>query len=629
MIAKQKTSGFALPTVLIVSVIMLIVLLAALTAASSVRSGIDSQYYEQLAREGAEAGIARAQGCLQQSATVPTWSDAKPLTPWTDCSGNALTTETCPSGTNATNTKAACSVLLTSTLRTSFSVGLPTTSSSGVQLIVATGYSYVLRTTDTSISRTYTASQSASVGSNVAITYTNISNAGPNSFGLGNPLAADSFSFGADGNVYGLGYNGFGILGNGSTANATKPAKFMLPGNLKASSVGVNGLSGGMSAFVITVDGQVYGAGANNFGQLGNGSTSSYQSTPVKFNLPAGKFASTMFVHGESTFVICTDGTVYGAGAGTYGQLGNGAATNSSTPVQMILPAGEKATQIQADWHSVYIVTQSGKAYFTGINDWGQSGNGTLGGQINTPVRFYPNAGDAGEPTVLQVVTDGNTGWIRLSDGSVWGVGRSGDGQLGNASATTGATGYYTLAYTKFNLGSERAVQIATDYVDIGILTATGKVIGGGRNDSGELGCGTTGPTYATPCQMQLPSGAVGSAIVVTGDGQTGASDRYIDNTLVLTTDGRAYAVGDNNYGQLGTGASGAAQSTPKLMILPSGIQARSVRAGAGTSVILGSDNKVYGTGNNNYGQLGTGNTTNLSTPTATTYLNQRPSVLY
>jgi alpha-tubulin suppressor-like RCC1 family protein len=426
--------------------------------------------------------------------------------------------------------------------------------------------------------------------------------------------------------VYGLGYNGFGILGDGTLTNATKPAKFQLPGTLKAQAVGVNALSAGMSAFVITTDGQVYGSGANNYGQLGNGTTATRQSTPVRFNLPAGVKAAKIFVHGEATYVITTAGEVYCAGAGTQGQLGNGAASSSSTPVKMTLPVGEKAVMIEADAHSVYIAAESGKAYFTGLNDWGQSGNGTLGGQVNTPIRFYPNAGDAGEPTVRQVATDGAAGWVVLSDGTVWGVGRSMYGALGNSTAPSGS-GNYVTQYKQFEI-TDRAVQIATDYGDLIVLADTGKVYGAGRNDSGELGCGDT-VQHSVPCQTLIPGGLLGKYIINTGDGLTGIYDRYSDNTLVLTTNGKAYAMGDNYYGQLGIGSFGSPQSTPQLMILPNGIQAQSIRAGAGTAVALGSDGRVYGVGNNNYGQLGTGDTTNLSTPTATNYLNLRPAVLF
>ena len=622
MIAKKTNQGFALPTVLIVSVIMLIVLISSIAAATSIRSAMDSQYYDQLAREAAEAGIARAQGCLQQSASIATWSDAKPLTPWTNCNGDPLTAETCPVS-NATNTNPACGVIVTDTIRTSFSVGAPLTSPSGVQILSAESFVSRLRTTDHSTSRTYEGSASASVGANISISYTSISNAQPGAFGSGSPLSAQSFSFGTDGSVYGLGYNGYGSLGDGTLANAMTPVKFQLPGTLKAQAVGVNALSGGISVFVITSDGQVYGAGSNAYGQLGNGTTATSQSTPVRFNLPAGEEASKLFVHGETTFVITADGDVYGAGAGTYGQLGNGSAASSSTPVKMTLPAGDAVTSIEADWHSVYLVTESGKAYFTGINEWRQGGNGT-NVQVNTPIRFYANAGDAGEPTVRQVATDGNTGWVLLSDGSVWGVGRSSDGQLGNSAAPIGS-GQWSASFLQFDISGQRAVQMATDYAELVIVTDTGKVYGAGRNDSGELGCGNT-TQQTIPCQMNLPAGKIGKSIIHTG---YGAASLYGDNTFVVTTDGKVYGAGDNFYGQLGTGAAGAAQSSAQLMNLPGTIQAQSIRAGAGTAVILGSDGRVYGVGNNNYGQLGTGDTTNLSTPTATNYLNLRPAVLF
>lgn len=622
MMRHQNTSsGFALPTVLIVSVIMLIVLISSIAAASSIRSAIDTQYYDQIARETAEAGLARAQGCLQQSASIATWSDAKPLTPWTNCNGDPLTSgETCPESA-ATNIKTACGVIVTSSLRTHFSVAAPLTSPSGVQILTATSTVNTLRSTDKTTSRSFRGSSSASVGANVAIAYTAISNAQPNS-GLGMPLSAQSFSFGSDGNVYGLGYNGFGILGDSTLDNAVTPVKFQLPGTLKAQSVAVNALSGGISAYVVTTDGQVYGAGVNNNGQLGNGSTATRQSTPVRFNLPSGKTASKVSVLGESTFVITQDGEVYGAGAGAQGQLGNGLATSSSTPVKMNLPAGEKAVAIECDWHSVYILTESGKAYMTGTNDWGQAGNGT-NNQVNTPIQFT-NGGNSGQPTVRQVVTDGVTGWVLLSDGTIYGAGRSMFGALGNSSVPV-SSGSWQSTPVQFQIGSERGIQIATDYGNLLVVTDDGDVYGSGFNQSGELGCGDM-TQRNTPCKASMPAGKVAKSLINTG---YGIASYYGNNTFVVTADGKAYGMGDNNYGQLGLGSSGSPRTTPQLVVMPTGISVKSVRAGTGTTVILGSDSRVYATGNNSYGQLGTGNTTNLSTPTATNYLNLRPSVLF
>jgi hypothetical protein len=80
--------GFALPTVLIASVILLTVLAVAVSATAAVRTTLKNQYYEQLAQTAGEAGVAYAKACLAANENVPQWSDAKPLTPATDCEGN-------------------------------------------------------------------------------------------------------------------------------------------------------------------------------------------------------------------------------------------------------------------------------------------------------------------------------------------------------------------------------------------------------------------------------------------------------------------------------------------------------------------------------------------------------------
>ena len=79
--------GFALPTVLIASVVMLIVLAVSVTSVVAVRTALKTQYYEQLAKTAGEAGVAYAKACLAKSGNIPTWTDAKPLTPSSDCTG--------------------------------------------------------------------------------------------------------------------------------------------------------------------------------------------------------------------------------------------------------------------------------------------------------------------------------------------------------------------------------------------------------------------------------------------------------------------------------------------------------------------------------------------------------------
>lgn len=85
-----RDKGFALPTVLIASVVLLTVLAVSVSATATVRTTLKNQYYAQLAQVAGEAGVAYAKACLAANGNVPQWTNAKPLTPATDCSGNLL-----------------------------------------------------------------------------------------------------------------------------------------------------------------------------------------------------------------------------------------------------------------------------------------------------------------------------------------------------------------------------------------------------------------------------------------------------------------------------------------------------------------------------------------------------------
>lgn len=85
----HTSRAFALPTVLIASVVLLMVLAASVTATTALRTTLKTQYYTQLAQVAGESGVAYAKACLAASGNVPQWTDAKPLMPSTDCSGNS------------------------------------------------------------------------------------------------------------------------------------------------------------------------------------------------------------------------------------------------------------------------------------------------------------------------------------------------------------------------------------------------------------------------------------------------------------------------------------------------------------------------------------------------------------
>lgn len=116
---NNKASAFALPTILISSIVMLMVLLVAVSSVTTTRTALNSQYYEQLSKAAGEAGVAYAEACLNANGGVPLWTDAAPLKPNTNCSGIDIVS--CPT----TSTNPLCSVTLNGNVRSSFSIGKP------------------------------------------------------------------------------------------------------------------------------------------------------------------------------------------------------------------------------------------------------------------------------------------------------------------------------------------------------------------------------------------------------------------------------------------------------------------------------------------------------------------------
>ena len=77
------------------------------------------------------------------------------------------------------------------------------------------------------------------------------------------------------------------------------------------------------------------------------------------------------FVH---SMLLKQDGSVWGAGANNFGQLGAGSRTLASEFLQVISDGAQIVTA--GDWHSI-ILKQDGSLWATGANDFGQLGGGS------------------------------------------------------------------------------------------------------------------------------------------------------------------------------------------------------------------------------------------------------------
>ncbi|WP_202615954.1 putative Ig domain-containing protein, partial [Arthrobacter sp. H-02-3] len=184
-----------------------------------------------------------------------------------------------------------------------------------------------------------------------------------------------------DGTVWAWGGNWWGELGNG-TANNSSSTPVRVTGLTGATAITASVWD--VSAYALLQDGTVWAWGGNATGQLGNGTTTD-SSTPVQVTGLTGATAVTTetFDAGGNTsnttsYALLQDGTVRAWGYNQYGQLGNGTTTNSSTPVQVTgLTSATAITASGSGNNRAYALLQDGTVRAWGSNSYWELGNGT------------------------------------------------------------------------------------------------------------------------------------------------------------------------------------------------------------------------------------------------------------
>ena len=430
-----RNAGFALPSILIAGIVMIIVMLAAVQAGASVRVALDNQYYDCLAREAGQSGIVLARACLEKNNYIPQWTDAKPLRPNTDCAGNDRFT--CPV-TPSRSDNPGCFIVADGDIRTSFTIKRPVGNGVTQQLNVISNVALLRRSNGVAY-KSFSNNSSAQVGADLS--FANVA------FGYSYFNGAFFATIGADGVARVVGANAWGQQGNGTTTNSTTPRTYQLPAGEVPVRAFTNFVSQGFNLFVLTASGKVYGAGSNDHGQLGDG-TKTDRSTPVRFQLPAGKVAKSVDPLGYGTYVTTTDGNIYAAGACIDGALGSNypidGCSDATTPVRVNLPTPNGAdlntlpARMVLDWHSVIVLMQGGRVYGWGENVWGLLGTGD-NVRRSSPVQIG-TFGNPGQPKATQLAFDGNTTHIVDDLGRAWASGENLYGSLAGAAGELRAT---------------------------------------------------------------------------------------------------------------------------------------------------------------------------------------------
>jgi alpha-tubulin suppressor-like RCC1 family protein len=184
------------------------------------------------------------------------------------------------------------------------------------------------------------------------------------------------------GRVYAWGNNGHGQLGDGSTTNRSSPTLINFSGLQGGETI--QQISGGAyHSISVTNSGRVYAWGNNGHGQLGDGSTTN-RSSPTLINfsgLQGGETVQMVVAGSYHSLALTTNNRIYTWGTNDYGQLGDGSTTNRSSPTLINfsgLQGGETVQMVVAGSYHSFAGTSNGRIYAWGYNGSGQLGDDTF-----------------------------------------------------------------------------------------------------------------------------------------------------------------------------------------------------------------------------------------------------------
>lgn len=375
------------------------------------------------------------------------------------------------------------------------------------------------------------------------------------------------------------GDNSAGQLGNGTLVSST--------------AVDVTGLSSGVSAITVgdqfacalTIAGGMKCWGGNDSGQLGDGSQTSHTTPTDVLGLAGGVKA--ISAGGIHTCALTNVGGVKCWGKNQWGQVGNGTNNTQTTPTDVV-GLGSGIAAIGTGVHHACAITQSGGLKCWGRNIYGELGDGTItsrsvpGDVIGATSGVTTFAGGAGHSCALiagRMKCWGRNVYSEVGDNSFVNQLIPVDVQNLGATVTSIGLGYFNSC-----------------------ALFSGAIRCWGNNGQGELADGKAKPRMPTDVKG-LTSGV---STIATG----------FQHTCVLTNAGEMKCWGDNQWGQLGDNTQVRRLAPVTVLGLNGSINALSL--GGGHSCALTANGSVKCWGANGYGELGDGTTNRSSLPVAT-----------
>uniref|UniRef100_A0AAV1T2Q6 PHD-type domain-containing protein n=1 Tax=Peronospora matthiolae TaxID=2874970 RepID=A0AAV1T2Q6_9STRA len=358
-----------------------------------------------------------------------------------------------------------------------------------------------------------------------------------------------------------------------------------------------------------------------------------------------------------STFVLGNDTNLYSVGTGLCGQLGHQDVVHERLPHFRLLESmtedkrskGEgRFAQIHAGAHFGVVVTTAGHAY-----TWGNGEHGQLGHQENKNKKVPKKVSALRELEVPVDLTACGSDFVIMTTkdpgdddqfntnrpGVFMSMGSNTQAQLGDASNknqwvpqllnndapdVTSSENADIEEPAEFLLGRDITQLAAGGSHAVAVVAGTNGIWTWGYGDRGQVGheksASPPGESKFFRSQFRVPRPRFVQAF---RNDQVTSVACGAQHTLVLLQDGRLFAMGDNEFGQLGTKRGDEAEtnctSTPvRVTTFGSDKNLKQIGCGHDFSMTLTTTGEVYSWGRNQLGQLGLGDSQpgSLDTPT-------------
>lgn len=439
---------------------------------------------------------------------------------------------------------------------------------------------------------------------------------GWNAFAMvGDEQSSHSCLIASNDNLYCWGLNTEGQLGNGTFTNSTIPVAVQTAGVLSGKTI-KQVVTGRNHTCVIASDNLVYCWGYNSNGELGNGIAGN-SNTPVAVDFSGvlnGKTAKSISAGNLHTCIVASDNLPYCWGDNNFSQIGNGSSIEPRVPLAVVTSgalSGKTVKVLVSRGEHNCAIASDDSAYCWGWGPYGQLGHG-VSSNSNVPVAVS-RAGVLSGLTVSKIFIGGARSCVIASDNKLYCWGLNTNGELGNTS-TANMNVPVSPTLSGVLLG-KNIVEVGMASNHICALANDGSAYCWGSGTGGELGNGT-GVSSTSPVAVVMNGVLSGKTI------KTLSTSPNQNTTCVIASDNQVYCWGRATSFRLGNGQSSTNALAPVSVVTSgvlSGKTIKYLRVGGGATCVIASDNRAYCWGTGSSGRLGNGSTTSSSSPVTVT----------